>query len=46
MSYITVAVGRDYADVAPTSGSFTGMAGSRLVAKKDAWLVDLQRVSQ
>jgi hypothetical protein len=42
MSYITVAVGRDYADVAPTSGSFTGMAGSRLVPRKDAWVVDLQ----
>ncbi len=46
MSYITVAVGRDYADVAPTSGSFTGMAGSRLVPSKDAWLVDLQRAAQ
>ncbi len=44
MSYVTVAVGRDYADVAPTSGSFTGIAGSRLSPKKDAWIVDLQRV--
>ncbi|MDQ2931478.1 MAG: transglutaminase family protein [Gemmatimonadota bacterium] len=46
MSYITVAVGRDYADVAPTSGSYTGMAGSRLVPKKDAWVVDAQMVSE
>ncbi|MEP7065725.1 MAG: transglutaminase family protein [Gemmatimonadota bacterium] len=46
MSYITVAVGRDYADVAPTSGSFTGIAGSRLAPKKDAWVVDLQMASQ
>jgi transglutaminase-like putative cysteine protease len=46
MSYITVAVGRDYADVAPTSGSFTGMAGSRLVPKKDAWVVDLRMAGE
>ena len=44
MSYITVAVGRDYADVAPTSGSYTGIAGSRLAPKKDAWIVDAQMV--
>lgn len=46
MSYITVAVGRDYADVAPTSGSYTGIAGSLLVSKKDAWVVDAQMVSE
>ncbi|MEO7039820.1 MAG: transglutaminase family protein [Gemmatimonadaceae bacterium] len=46
MSYITVAVGRDYADVAPTSGSYTGIAGSRLVPKKDAWVVDAQMVCE
>ena len=44
MSYITVAVGRDYADVAPTSGSYSGIAGSRLEPKKDAWVVDAQMV--
>lgn len=42
MSYITVAVGRDYADVAPTSGSYTGIAGSKLKPRKDAWLVEMQ----
>jgi transglutaminase-like putative cysteine protease len=46
MSYITVAVGRDYADVAPTSGSYTGIAGSRLAPKKDAWVVDAQMVPE
>jgi hypothetical protein len=45
MSYITVAVGRDYADVAPTSGSFTGIAGSRLAPKKDAWVVQAEMAS-
>lgn len=46
MSYITVAVGRDYADVAPTSGSYSGIAGSRLAPKKDAWVVDAQMVPE
>ncbi len=32
--YVTVAVGRDYADVAPTSGSYSGTASSRLTATK------------
>jgi transglutaminase-like putative cysteine protease len=38
LNYITVAVGRDYADVAPTSGSFTGHAAGRFTAHKDAWV--------
>ncbi|HMI57746.1 MAG TPA: transglutaminase family protein [Gemmatimonadaceae bacterium] len=46
MSYATVAVGRDYADVAPTSGSYTGIAGSRLIPTKDAWLVELQQAQE
>ena len=46
MSYITVAVGRDYADVAPTSGSYSGIAGSHLASKKDAWVVDMQMVAE
>ncbi|HEX2048887.1 MAG TPA: transglutaminase family protein [Acidimicrobiales bacterium] len=32
--YLTVAVGRDYADVAPTSGSYVGPPGGRLTASK------------
>jgi transglutaminase-like putative cysteine protease len=30
--YVTVAIGRDYADVAPTSGSYVGKARGRLTA--------------
>ncbi|MFY9931454.1 MAG: transglutaminase family protein [Streptosporangiaceae bacterium] len=30
--YVTVATGRDYADVAPTSGSYVGPAGGRLTS--------------
>lgn len=30
--YVTVATGRDYSDVAPTSGSYVGTASSRLTA--------------
>jgi transglutaminase-like putative cysteine protease len=36
LNYITVAVGRDYADVAPTSGTFTGPAAGKLSASKQA----------
>jgi len=41
LNYITVAVGRDYADVAPTSGTFTGPASGRLSAKKQADIVKI-----
>lgn len=40
LNYITVAVGRDYADVAPTSGSFQGASG-HFTARKNAWIVEL-----
>ena len=33
-SYVTVATGRDYSDVAPTSGSYVGTSGSRLTARR------------
>lgn len=33
-SYLTVAVGRDYADVAPTHGSYCGPAGGTLTVRK------------
>ena len=36
LDYVTVAVGRDYADVAPTSGTFTGAATGVLSAAKHA----------
>jgi transglutaminase-like putative cysteine protease len=32
--YVTVATGRDYADVAPTSGSYIGAAPGRLTARR------------
>lgn len=41
LNYISVAVGRDFADVSPTSGSFTGSASGRLSANKRADIVDL-----
>jgi transglutaminase-like putative cysteine protease len=41
LNYITVAVGRDYADVAPTSGTFVGPATGRLAASKQAEIVDV-----
>jgi len=34
LSYVTIAVGRDYTDVAPTSGSFTADYPGRLSARK------------
>ncbi len=34
VSYLTVATGRDYADVAPTSGTYMGAARSTLTATK------------
>ena len=40
LNYITVAVGRDYADVAPTSGTFQGASG-HFTARKNAWIVEL-----
>lgn len=39
--YLTVAVGRDFSDVSPTSGTFSGPAAGRLAASKSAELVDL-----
>lgn len=36
LNYITVAVGRDFADITPTSGSFTGAAAGRLSYAKRA----------
>lgn len=38
LGYITVAVGRDYRDVSPTSGSFTAPYGGQLTFRKRAGL--------
>jgi transglutaminase-like putative cysteine protease len=40
LNYITVAVGRDYSDIAPTSGTFQGASG-HFTARKNAWIVEL-----
>jgi transglutaminase-like putative cysteine protease len=37
--YVTVATGRDYADVAPTSGSYTGAPGGRLTANRQVGVI-------
>lgn len=39
LSYVTIAVGRDYQDVAPTSGSFSAPYQGQLTASKRAGLV-------
>lgn len=41
MSYVTVAVGRDYSDVAPTSGTFRAGYGGRLSARKRVGLTEV-----
>jgi transglutaminase-like putative cysteine protease len=42
LDYLTVAVGRDFADVSPTSGSYGGPALGRLAASKHAEIVELR----
>ena len=41
LNYIPVAVGRDFADVTPTSGTFSGPASGKLAATKQARIVEL-----
>ncbi len=41
MDYITVATGRDFADVTPTSGTYGGPALGRLAYTKQAEIVEL-----
>ncbi|HEV2010978.1 MAG TPA: transglutaminase family protein [Candidatus Limnocylindria bacterium] len=41
IDYLTVAVGRDFADVSPTSGTYGGPAQGRLAATKQAEVVEL-----
>ena len=40
-AYVTVATGRDYADVAPTSGSYVGAPGGRLTCDRVVGVVAL-----
>ena len=42
MDYLTVAVGRDFADVSPTSGTYGGPAIGRLAATKRAEILELE----
>lgn len=42
LDYLTVAVGRDYRDVSPTSGTFSGPATGRLAASKKAELIAVE----
>ncbi len=39
LDYVTVAVGRDYSDITPTSGTFYGAMG-RFTARKESWVVN------
>ena len=41
MDYLTVALGRDFGDVSPTSGTFSGPAVGRLSATKRAEIIEL-----
>lgn len=42
LDYLTVAIGRDYRDVSPTSGTFSGPATGKLAASKKAELLEVQ----
>ena len=42
LSYVTIAVGGDYADVAPTSGTYRSQLAGRLMTHKSVTLVDLE----
>jgi transglutaminase-like putative cysteine protease len=42
LSYVTIAVGGDYADVAPTSGTYRSQLAGRLMTRKSVTLVDLE----
>ncbi|MCM3920901.1 transglutaminase family protein [Frankia sp. AiPs1] len=44
LRYVTVAVGRDYSDVAPTSGWYTGAGRGTLTASQQVTVVDVQSV--
>jgi transglutaminase-like putative cysteine protease len=42
LGYVTVAIGADYLDVAPTSGTYVSGARGQLTARKHVTLVDLE----
>ena len=45
-TYVTVAIGREYQDVAPTSGFYTGMAANHLAVKVTAKLENRRPVAR
>ena len=45
MDYLTVAVGRDFADVSPTSGTYSGPAAGRISSTKRAEAVEIEIAS-
>jgi transglutaminase-like putative cysteine protease len=42
LGYVTIAVGGDYSDVAPTSGTYLSPARGRLVTSKRVTLIELE----
>ncbi|WP_261570247.1 transglutaminase family protein [Frankia gtarii] len=44
LRYVTIAVGRDYSEVAPTSGWYTGQGRGTLTARQQVTVVDVQPV--
>ena len=42
LEYVTIAVGADYSDVAPTSGSYISRVAGRLVTHKRVTLIDVE----
>lgn len=46
LDYLTVAVGRDFADVSPTSGRYSGPALGRLAATKQAEVIEAGTVGE
>jgi transglutaminase-like putative cysteine protease len=45
LSYVTIAVGGDYADVAPTSGTYRSSLVGRLMTRKSVTLVELDNAA-
>jgi transglutaminase-like putative cysteine protease len=45
LSYLTIAVGRDYADIAPTSGTYRAPVGGRLTVTKRLELASVDWVT-
>jgi transglutaminase-like putative cysteine protease len=42
LGYVTIAVGGDYSDVAPTSGTYQSRAAGRLITRKSVTVTDLE----